>query len=42
VTVLAVDVESARIRGPLAAGERIVALGTHLLHEDMQVREFGR
>ena len=42
VRVLAVDVESARIRGPLAAGERIVALGTHLLHADMQVRELGR
>ena len=42
VTVLALDGESARIRGPLAAGERIVALGAHLLHEDMQVRELGR
>ncbi|HPB75370.1 MAG TPA: efflux RND transporter periplasmic adaptor subunit [Chromatiaceae bacterium] len=42
VTVLALDSESARIRGPLVAGERIVALGTHLLHEGMQVRELGR
>ncbi len=41
VTVLAVDVESARIRGPLAAGERIVALGTHLLNEGMKVRELN-
>lgn len=42
VTVQAVDGEFARIRGPLAAGERIVALGTHLLNEDMRVRELGR
>ena len=42
ITVLALDSESARIRGPLVAGERIVALGTHLLHEGMQVRELGR
>jgi RND family efflux transporter MFP subunit len=42
VTVQAVDVESARIRGPLTAGERIVALGTHLLTEGMQVRELQR
>jgi RND family efflux transporter MFP subunit len=39
VTVLAVDAESAHIRGPLATGDHIVALGTHLLHEDMPVRE---
>ena len=42
VRVLALDNESARIRGPLVAGERIVALGTHLLHEGMRVRELGR
>ncbi|WP_295449182.1 efflux RND transporter periplasmic adaptor subunit [uncultured Thiodictyon sp.] len=39
VAILSLDSESARIRGPLAAGERIVALGTHLLTEEMQVRE---
>jgi RND family efflux transporter MFP subunit len=39
VAILSLDGESARIRGPLATGEHIVALGTHLLHEDMPVRE---
>ncbi len=42
VRVLALDGEYARIHGPLSAGERIVALGTHLLHEGMAVRELGR
>lgn len=42
VEVLALDGETARIRGPLAAGERVVALGTHLLSEDMAVRELDR
>ena len=42
VRVLALNSETARIRGPLVAGERIVALGTHLLHEGMRVRELGR
>lgn len=42
VTVLALDSETARIRGPLVSGERVVALGTHLLHEGMRVRELGR
>ena len=42
VRVLALDGEYARIHGPLSAGEHIVALGTHLLHEGMAVRELGR
>ena len=42
VRVLALDGEYARIHGPLSAGERVVALGTHLLHEGMAVRELGR
>jgi len=42
VEVLALDGETARIRGPLAAGERVVALGTHLLSENMAVRELDR
>lgn len=42
VSVLEVSGETARIRGPLAVGERLVALGTHLLSEDMAVRELGR
>ena len=42
VRVLALDGEYARIHGPLSAGERVVALGTHLLQEGMAVRELGR
>lgn len=42
VSVLALDGETARIRGPLQAGERVVALGTHLLSENMPVRELDR
>ncbi|HRK11601.1 MAG TPA: efflux RND transporter periplasmic adaptor subunit, partial [Thauera sp.] len=42
VTVVGTDGEAARVRGPLAAGDRVVALGTHLLVEDMAVRELGR
>jgi RND family efflux transporter MFP subunit len=42
VSVLEVSGETARIRGPLAVGERLVALGTHLLSEDMAVRELAR
>ncbi|MNQ23936.1 Multidrug resistance protein MdtA precursor [compost metagenome] len=42
VSVLALDGETARIRGPLAAGDRVVALGAHLLSEDMPVRELGQ
>lgn len=39
VQVLAIDGERAQVAGPLAAGERIVALGTHLLRDGMAVRE---
>lgn len=42
VSVLEMSGETARIRGPLAVGERLVALGTHLLSEDMAVRELAR
>lgn len=42
VTVLGTDGDTARVRGALAAGDRIVALGTHLLVEGMAVRELGR
>lgn len=42
VTVLGTDGETARVRGPLAAGDRIVALGTHLLGEGMAVRELDQ
>ncbi|MCQ4347171.1 efflux RND transporter periplasmic adaptor subunit [Pseudomonas stutzeri] len=42
VVVLSVDGDTARIRGPLAVGERLVALGTHLLGDDMAVRELAR
>jgi RND family efflux transporter MFP subunit len=39
VTILSLDGESARIQGPLQAGDQLVALGTHLLTENMPVRE---
>jgi hypothetical protein len=42
VEVLSIDGETARIRGPLTAGERVVALGTHLLTDNMQVRELDQ
>lgn len=42
VAVLAIDGETARIRGPLSEGERVVALGTHLLTENMKVRSLGQ
>lgn len=42
VSVLALDGETARIRGPLVGDDRVVALGTHLLSENMPVRELGR
>lgn len=38
VTVLGLADDSARIAGPLKQGERIVALGPHLLREGQQVR----
>lgn len=42
VQVLALDDRSARIAGPLAAGDTVVALGAHLLREGMAVRERAR
>lgn len=41
VTVQYLDAESARINGKLDQGERIVALGAHLLREGEQVRVAG-
>lgn len=42
VSIVAVDKDQVRIRGPLQAGEAIVALGTHLLTENMAVRVAGQ
>ncbi|MGL1835094.1 efflux RND transporter periplasmic adaptor subunit [Rhodocyclaceae bacterium SMB388] len=42
VTVLGLDDRTARITGPLALNETVVALGTHLLREGMAVRELPR
>lgn len=42
VSLLAMDQQQARVRGPLRAGDRVVALGTHLLTGQMAVRELGR
>jgi hypothetical protein len=39
VAVLRLGLETATIRAPLAAGTHVVALGTHLLHAGMAVRE---
>ncbi len=41
VEVLALSDEHARIRGPLPANARVVALGTHLLQDGMAVREIA-
>lgn len=42
VSVLALDADSAHIRGPLGVGDHIVVLGTHLLSEGMAARELTR
>jgi RND family efflux transporter MFP subunit len=42
IAVQRLDDESARITGPLKQGERIVALGAHLLREGEQVRIAGQ
>lgn len=42
VTILSIEAETAQIRGPLQVGDRIVALGTHLLTENMPVRALGQ
>lgn len=39
VDVLALDAHHARIRSPLATGDRVIALGTHRLTPGMAVRE---
>lgn len=39
VTVLAIGDDTARVRGDLKAGDRVVALGAHLLHEGDRVRD---
>lgn len=41
VTVLTMDSEKAQVSGPLTQGDHIVALGTHLLSEQMHVRELN-
>jgi RND family efflux transporter MFP subunit len=42
VRVLALDDRQATVAGALKAGEHVVALGTHLLKDDMRVRELAR
>lgn len=42
VSVLSVENDRVRIRGPLEAGQKIVALGTHLLMDNMPVRIAGQ
>lgn len=42
VQVLAVDSEHVQVAGPLVEGDRVVALGTHLLRDGMAVRELPR
>lgn len=42
VDVVSVDDRSATVSAPLQAGERVVALGTHLLKDGMTVRERTR
>ncbi len=37
-----IDGELAQVRGVLATGDSVVALGTHLLTEGMKVRELAR
>lgn len=39
VDVLALENATARVRGPLEAGDRVVAFGTHVLREGMRVEE---
>lgn len=39
VTILSVDLERARVRGNLKPGDKVIALGTHLLVPGMAVRE---
>lgn len=39
VTILSVDLERARVRGNFKPGDKVIALGTHLLTPGMAVRE---
>lgn len=39
VNVVALETENARVKTDLAAGEKVIAFGTHLLNEGMEVRE---
>jgi hypothetical protein len=39
VKVVALETENARVKTDLAAGEKVIAFGTHLLNEGMEVRE---
>ncbi|WP_201739265.1 efflux RND transporter periplasmic adaptor subunit [Tepidimonas charontis] len=41
VRIVAVDERMATVAGALQASDRVVALGTHLLHEGMKVRELA-
>lgn len=42
VEILALDAEAARVRGDLKAGDKVIALGTHLLTPGMAVRELAQ
>lgn len=42
VEILALDAETAQVRGSLKAGDTVVALGTHLLTPGMAVRELAQ
>ncbi len=42
VEVLALDAEAARVQGGLKAGDKVIALGTHLLTPGMAVRELAQ
>ncbi len=41
VSIISIETETAHVNGPLESGEQIVAVGTHLLQNDMSVRVQG-
>ena len=41
VSIVRIETETAQVSGPLESSEQIVAVGTHLLQEDMDVRVQG-
>ena len=41
VSIVSIETETAHVNGPLESGEQIVAVGTHLLQNDMSVRVQG-